>query len=36
MQIVELIVEHIDLVNLNDKFKNKRYIIDIRPESKKM
>ena len=36
MQIVELIVEHIDLVNLKSKFENKKYIIVLRPESYKI
>jgi hypothetical protein len=36
MQIVELIVEHLDLVNLNYAFKNKKYIIVLRPESNKI
>ena len=31
MQIVELIVEHLDLVNLKNVFKNKKYIIVLRP-----
>jgi hypothetical protein len=36
MQIVELIVAHLDLVNLKDVFKNQKYIIVLRPESNKI
>ncbi len=35
-QIVELIIEHLDLINLNNLFKNKKYILILRPESKKI
>ncbi len=36
MQIVELILEHLDLVKLKNVFKNKKYIIVLRPESNKI
>ncbi len=35
-QILELIVEHLDLVNLKNLFKNKKYIIVLRPEFNKI
>ena len=36
MQIVEIMLEHIDLVDLKYVFENKKYIIVLRPESYKI
>jgi hypothetical protein len=33
MQIVEMIMSNLDLVDLKKQFKNKKYIIVLRPES---
>jgi hypothetical protein len=36
MQIVEIMLEHFDLINLKDVLKDKKYIIVLRPESYKI